>query len=157
MAGRIPPAGHRLPTPVLDEFPSLTENIDISQPVKHPIQHHLPTTGRPCFGRPRKRAPQLSVKVNTELDKLLQQGIIEPSSLPWSSTLHVVHGKLSLCLHGGYRTLNLAIEKGIYGLSRLLEFQNRIHGATIFSTLELKSAYHQIAQHITKSRRSRNG
>jgi len=45
-------------------------------PVKHPILHHHPTAGRPCFAKPRKLATQLSVRVKAELDKLLQQGII---------------------------------------------------------------------------------
>jgi len=34
---------------VLAEFPSITGDLDLKMPCKHPFEHHLPTTGRPCF------------------------------------------------------------------------------------------------------------
>jgi len=76
---------------VLDEFPSLTEEIEVTKPVKHPIQHRFPTTGPSASPN---LAPQLYVKVKGEIDKLLH--IIKSSSPPWSCALHVVHKKTSL-------------------------------------------------------------
>ena len=40
---------------VLAESPSITGDVDLKTPCKHPFEHHIPTTGRPCFARAREQ------------------------------------------------------------------------------------------------------
>jgi len=45
---------------VLAEFPSITGDLDLKTPCKHPFEHHIPTNGRRCFAGARKVAPKHS-------------------------------------------------------------------------------------------------
>jgi len=45
---------------VLAEFPSITGDLDLKTPCKHPFEHHIPTNGRRYFAGARKVAPKHS-------------------------------------------------------------------------------------------------
>ena len=47
------------------------------------VFHHIPTTGSPVRVPPRRIPANFKEKVETLLDEMLQQGIIEESSSPW--------------------------------------------------------------------------
>ena len=78
---------------------------------------------------------------------MLEKGIIKPSSGSWSSSLHLVKKKDgSYRCVGDYRRLSNVTTKDSYPLPYLRNFANNLYGMTmtIFSVIDLQSAYHQV-------------
>ena len=77
---------------------------------------------------------------------MLANGVLERASGPYASPMHIVQkdGGKDIRIVGDYRALNMSIVKDTYQIPRILEFQNKMKDAKIFSTLDLKSGFHQI-------------
>ena len=81
---------------------------------------------------------------------MLQQGIIETSSSPWSSCIILVKKKNNqgcdqgwrVCLD--YRKLNQITKKDAYPLPRMDDILDLLRGAKYFCTLDLASGYWQV-------------
>ena len=70
--------------------------------------------------------------------------MISSTTSPWASSVHLVKKKnSSFRLVHDYRLTNKR-KKQNYPLPRLTDFTQQIHGATIFSSLDLKSAFWQL-------------
>ena len=79
------------------------------------------------------------------LDENLANGFIVPSSSPVGSSILFVkkkNGSLRLCVD--YRELNAVTIKNRYSLFLISQFLVLVQGATIFTKLDLRSAYHSI-------------
>ena len=76
---------------------------------------------------------------------MLEQGIIEERSSPWMAPTVFVKKKsreLRICVD--YRELNKNTKRDAYPLPLPDEVQNRLAGATIFTTLDLQCGYWQV-------------
>ena len=130
---------------VLEEFPELTKPMSYDRPVKHDVTHTIETSGLPVSCRPRQLSPEMMKIANEQFDDMLEKGIIEPSSGPWSSSLHLDKKKDgSYRCVGDYSRLNNVTTKDSYPLPYLRDFANNLYGMTIFSAIALQSAYHQV-------------
>lgn len=121
----------------LTEFPS----------VKTPgVTHRIITRGSPTYARPRRLAPDKQAALKKELDQLLSQGILVPSSSLWASPIHLVHkdGGASYRMVGCYERLNAITKPDRYPVPDIQTFADQLHGASIFSTIDLARAFAQI-------------
>lgn len=110
------------------------------------VYHHVITTGPPLTCLPRRLPPEKDAAVAKEINLMLQQGIIRPSSSPWASPIHVVpksDGGWRPC--GDYRRLNIVSQKDNYPLPNIFDFAGRLHGARLFSHLDLLKGFWQVA------------
>lgn len=87
--------------------------------------------------------------VSKELDHLLKEGVIEKiDASPWVSPIVVTQkktGGIRLCVN--LREPNNAIITDSYPLPHMDELLSLLSGATLFSTIDLQSAYHQVMLH----------
>lgn len=108
---------------------------------------HCIETGeaRPINAKPRRLPP---VKVNaayTEVQRMLDMDVIEPTNSPWAAPIVLVtkkDGSIRFCVD--YRKLNEVTKVDSYPLPRCDDLLGSLHGKKYFSALDLESGYWQI-------------
>ena len=83
--------------------------------------------------------------ISKAVDEMLAQGIIQPSCSPWASPVTLVpkpDGSIRFCVD--YRKLNQVTKKDRYPLPVPADIFDLMQGKSIFSTIDLKSGFHQI-------------
>ncbi len=110
------------------------------------VKHRINTGGAAPIRQPPRRLPLMKKQ---EAEKIVQdmqeQGVIEPSSSPWSSPVVLVRkkdGSSRFCVD--YRKLNDVTHKDSYPLPRIDDTLEALAGSSLFSTLDLKSGYWQV-------------
>ena len=80
-----------------------------------------------------------------EIESLLEKGVIEPSNSPWRAQVLVVSGceKRRLVIYYS-QTINRFTLLDAYPLPKIDEMVNEIAQYSVISTLDLRSAYHQV-------------
>ncbi len=130
---------------VISKFPTVIfGNINIDN-TKHNVTHKLETNGPPIACKPRRLAPDKFIIAKTEFENMMKRGICRPSSSPWFSPLHLVlknNGERRPCVD--FRALNRITIPDRYPIPHLQDFTQRLEGCSIFSTIDLVQAYHQI-------------
>ena len=104
-------------------------------------------TAQPRFHKPRAVPYALKAKIEKELDRLIQQGVIEPIEFSeWAAPIVPVlkkDGSIRIC--GDYKvTINQASQVDSYPLSRIDDLFASLAGGKRFSKLDLAHAYQQI-------------
>ena len=103
------------------------------------------TDHEPIHQRPYRTALAKRQAVETQIDKMLETGVIRPSCSPWASPVCLVpkkDGELRFCVD--YRQLNSVTKKDRYPLPFIQDVFDQLGGATKFSTLDMRSGYHQV-------------
>ncbi len=88
---------------------------------------------------------EIEAEVDRQVEKLLQQGFIEPTNTAWSSPVVLVKkkdGSWRFCID--YRRLNAVTIQDAYPLPRIDDSLDALSGAKLFSTLDLVSGYWQV-------------
>ncbi|KFD70577.1 hypothetical protein M514_17370 [Trichuris suis] len=82
----------------------------------------------------------------TELDELVRWGILVPSQSQWASPIHLVPKDKGNCYRmvGCYERLNAITLPDRYPIPDIQTFADHLHGATIFSKIDLARAFAQI-------------
>ena len=110
------------------------------------IQHKIEIEGekpRRCAVRPLN--PAMRDVLKRELNELLKNDLIQESRSDYASPVVMVRkkdGSIHFCID--FRQLNSATRFDSYPLPRVNEVLDTLSGSKIFSTLDLKSGYHQI-------------
>jgi len=111
------------------------------------VQHEIHTQDVPpirCKGRPIN--PVMQEKLKEQMDTWKRQGVIEPSSSPWSFGLLPVpkkNGKVRWVID--YRKLNDITLKDSYPLPNIEDNLARLSKSKVFSAIDGTGAYHVIS------------
>ena len=110
------------------------------------VEHHIDTeNARPLRQAPRRLPLVKRNEAERAVQQMEQQGLIEPSSSPWSSPVVLVKkkdGTFRFCVD--YRRFNEVTRKDSYPLPRIDDTLEAMAGMKWFSTLDLRSGYWQV-------------
>ena len=132
---------------VIEEYPDVFPEDIPEFPPKREIEFTIelvPETG-PISIAPYTMSPLELIELKMQIEELLEKGFIRPSASPWGAPVLSVKkkdGDIRLCVH--YRQLNKVTIKNKSPLPRIDDLMDQLQGATVFSKIDLHSAYHQI-------------
>ena len=110
------------------------------------VEHEIHTGANPPIRQRVRRVPFAQHDIiEQELDKMLDAGVIEPSTSPWASPVVLVtkkDGSTRFCVD--FRRLNNITVKDSYPLPNIEDTFNAMSGANYFCALDLASGYWQI-------------
>jgi hypothetical protein len=127
----------------LDVFPEDMPGLPLERDVEFVIK--LKPGTAPISRRSYQMPPNELAELKTQLQDLLEKGLIRPSSSPWRCPAIFVKKKdqtLRMCMD--YRPLNEVTIKNKYPLPRIDILFGQLTGARVLSKIDLRSGYHQI-------------
>ena len=101
---------------------------------------------KPIASKSRKYSKEDKAFIKEETDRLLREGIVEHSNLPWRGQIVVTKNyrpKKRLVIDY-FLTINKFTNLNAYSLPKIDEMTNEIAQYRVFSTINLKNAYHQV-------------
>jgi hypothetical protein len=133
--------------PVVNEFPDVFPEELPGMPPYRDIEFviELKLGTAPIYKTPfRMTTPELA-ELKEHIKELLEKRFIHPSSSPSGAPMIFVpkkDGTQRLCVD--YRAPNEVTVKNKYLLPRIDDLFNQLHGACVFSKINLRSGYHQL-------------
>ena len=128
-----------------DVFP---EQLPKGKPPKRTVEFEINTEegATPPNKPPYRLSPKEHEELQAQIEDLLAQGHIRPSTSPYGAPVLFVpkkDGRWRMCVD--YRALNRQTIRDRYPLPRIDDLLDRLGKAKHFTTLDLASGYHQIA------------
>lgn len=129
-----------------DLFSAKGENLGC-----HPdIAVRIETSGPPIKRRPYRLPLTKRAALDKKINELLAEGVIVPSASPWASPVVLVEKKdpsdgPRFCID--FTQLNRVTKKDAYPIPLIRDIFDQLQGATVFSTIDLKSGFHQLPLH----------
>ena len=134
--------------PLIKEFKNSVFSGKIGKLKNHQVSFHVDQNVTPVAQRERRIPFALREKVNKEINKLEEQGIIEDvtnEATDWINPVVIVpksDNEIRLCID--MREANKAIKRTRYPTPTVEDILAKVKGAKLFTKLDLKSAFHQI-------------
>lgn len=130
---------------MLQDFPDVFKGID-KLPGEYSID--LQPDAKPTVAAPRRFPSALEGTVKAELERMQANGIIKRVTEPtdWVHPIVIIKkkdGNVRICLD--HRKLNAAVIRQHYHIPVPEELFARLSGSTVFSVLDAKSAFWQLA------------
>ena len=126
-----------------DVFPEDLPGLPPDREIEFAIE--LAPGTAPVSKAPYRLAPVEMKELATQLQELLDKGMIRPSVSPWGAPVLFVKkkdGSMRLCID--YRELNKLTIKNKYPLPRIDDLFDQLKGAVHFSKIDLRTGYHQL-------------
>lgn len=143
------PSDSAIPPDILRVLEQFTEVFEEPRelPPRRACDHRIPLIvgAQPVNQRPYRHKPELKDEIERQVQELLNVGIIQCSSSPFSSPALLVKkkdGTWRLCVD--YRRLNSMTVISKYPIPIIDELLDELRGAKWFSKLDLRAGYHQI-------------
>ncbi len=130
---------------LLGDFPDVVKASGSLPPPVHDVQLHIKTSGPPIASRFWRLEGAKLEAARKEFEAMEIDGIVQRSTSPWASPLHMVpkkDGSWRPCRD--FRRLNLVTEADMYPLPNKLDFSDTITGCTVFSKIDLWKGYWQV-------------
>ena len=121
---------------VLSPVPGRTEAVQLSINTGDPD---------PVRSHPYRIPPRWKEEVRSQIDQLLELGIIRPSTSPWSSSVVTVSkkdGGVRICVD--YRAVNAITVPDPYQMPLIEEILDMLASAKFISKIDLNKGFHQI-------------
>jgi hypothetical protein len=133
--------------PVVNEFFDVFPEELLGMPPDRDIEFviELKPSTTPIYKTPYRMVTPELAELKGHIKELLEKGFIHPSSSPWGAPVIFVpkkDGTQRLCVD--YRALNEVTVKNKYPLPRIVDLFDQLHGACVFSKINLRSGYHQL-------------
>ena len=110
------------------------------------IKHEIITTGPTINLNPRRQPIHLQPKIDKNIQKLLEKGIIRECESQWNTPLVCAEKKdtddIRMCLD--FRQLNKIAQRPIFPIPNVDEIFDSMGKAQYFSTIDLGQAYYQV-------------
>ena len=110
------------------------------------VEHTIDTGSHRPIRQALRRHPRAHLdEIDHQVDGMLQNGLVEPAASPWASNVVLVKkkdGSFRLCVD--YRRLNTITYRDSYPLPHIDTCLGSMNGSMWFSTLDLRSGYHNI-------------
>jgi hypothetical protein len=121
----------------------LTEQPGFTNVLEHEILLKEGTV--PVKQKPYRLSPAKEKSAMEQIPKMLEDGVIEESKSLWCSPVVMVpksNDTFRMCVD--FRKLNSSTVSDSYPLNRIDKIMSKLHGAKIFSVLDMRSGYWQV-------------
>ncbi len=112
--------------------------------VQHDVLCYIETTGPPSYEKSRRLRPDIEQKVKAEYRRMVDVGLCRVSRSQWAAPLIVKQEKSKMRLIGDYKRLNAKTVPDRYPIPVLHDSTGLLYGKTIFSSIDLVRAFHNI-------------
>ena len=108
---------------------------------------YVDETVQPRYCKPRPVPLAMRAKVESELDRLQEEGVIRPVEFSeWAApTVPVLKASGDIRICGDYKvTINQAVKVDKYPIPNIDDLFTKVSGGQLFTTLDLRNAYQQV-------------